>query len=72
MYRFGQTGPVGVATIPALAGSAGVPAVDLIALLAPPVIGGFNITQGGELHACVTVTLSGGDALTLTALGGTL
>lgn len=62
--------PLGQVTVPALAGTPGVPAVDAVALLAPAAVGGFILQAGHNLFGRVTVTLTGGDTILGLAMGG--
>jgi hypothetical protein len=65
------TYPLGQITVPALAGTPGVPAVDAVAALAPPSIGAFLIEPLRTLEARQVTALTGGDVVLGFTMGGT-
>jgi hypothetical protein len=62
--------PLGQVTIPALAGTPGVPPVDLVAALAPPSIGAFIVQRGATLQLRQVAALTGSDVVTAVTFGG--
>jgi hypothetical protein len=62
--------PIGQVTIPALAGTAAVPPVDLVALLAPPSIGAIIIQRGATLQLRQVAALTGSDVVSAVTFGG--
>ena len=62
--------PIGTASIPANVGQGGTACLDALAVIIPATIGGLVIPPSMTLKVGVSVTLSGGDAIQATALGG--
>jgi hypothetical protein len=70
LTRYDGNGLVGSVSIPAGAGFAGVPIVDLIASIAPAAIGALVLLTGVGLGVGVEVALTGSDTLGVQVLGG--
>ena len=66
------TYPLGQVTVPALAGTIGVPVLDAVLALAPLALGAIIVQKGSGFMVRQTVTLTGSDAILGVTIGGYL